>query len=209
MNEAIKYYANILTPFSALLKRKLDEIMGMDLAIDMIATSHGVIWRDDPMQIVERYAAWADDYQEDRIIIVYDTMWNGTRTLARRIAEGIELESPDTVVKTYNLAKSDMNDLVTEVFRSKAVVVGSPTVANSVLHSVAGFLHYLQSMKFKQKKAAAFGCYGWSGEAVKIIEEHLEQGGFELAADGLRHQWNPDDEARSEAVAFGRRIARA
>lgn len=209
MQEAIKYYANILTPFSAILRRKLDEIIGMDLAIDLVATSHGVIWRDDPMQIVERYAAWADDYQEDRITIVYDTMWNGTRTLARRIAEGIEQESPDTVVKTYNLAKSDMNDLVTEVFRSKAVVVGSPTVANSVLHSVAGFLHYLESMKFKNKKGAAFGCYGWSGEAVKIIEEQLERGGFELVADGIRHQWNPDGSAEQEAVAFGRRIAGA
>ncbi|NLA57952.1 MAG: anaerobic nitric oxide reductase flavorubredoxin [Firmicutes bacterium] len=207
--EAMKYYANILTPFSAILRKKLDEITALNLPIDIIATSHGVIWRDNPLQIVEKYAQWANDYQENQITVVYDTMWNGTKMLAERIVEGIGLADPDVTVRSYNLSKSDVNDVITEVFRSKAVVIGSPTINNGILHSVAGFLHMVKQMKFKKKKAAAFGCYGWSGESVKIINESLQDAGLELLNEGFRQLWNPDLDAQEAAVEFGKAIARA
>jgi anaerobic nitric oxide reductase flavorubredoxin len=164
--EAMKYYANILTPFSAVLKRKLQEIASLGLPIEIIATSHGVIWRDNPLQIVEKYAEWADNYQENQITIVYDTMWNGTRTLAENIARGIQLADPEVTVKVFNLPKSDQNDVITEVFKSKTVVVGSPTINNGILHTVAGFAHLMKEMKFKNKKAAAFGCFTSPGSGV-------------------------------------------
>ncbi len=207
--EAIKYYANILAPFSAILRRKLDEIISLNLPIDIIATSHGVIWRDNPMQIVEKYAEWADDYQENQITIIYDTMWNGTKELAERIAEGITSIDKEVMVKVYNLPKSDANDLVTEVFKSKTVAIGSPTIGSSILHSVAGFVHYVKSMKFKNKKAAGFGCYGWSGESVKVINKSMEEAGFEIIGKGYRNQWNPDEESKKQAIEFGKKIAKA
>jgi flavorubredoxin len=207
--EAMKYYANILTPFSPILRRKLDEILSLNLDIDIIATSHGVIWRDNPMQIVEKYAEWANDYQEDQITVVYDTMWNGTKMLAEKIVEGIGLADPNVTVKSYHLAKSDVNDVITEVFKSKAVVVGSPTINNGILHSVNGFLHMVKQMKFKKKKAAAFGCYGWSGESVKIVGELLQDAGLELINEGFKQLWNPDLDAQEAAVAFGKAIAKA
>jgi anaerobic nitric oxide reductase flavorubredoxin len=207
--EAIKYYANILTPFSPILRRKLDEILALNLQIDMIATSHGVIWRDNPMQIVEKYAQWANDYQENQITVVYDTMWNGTKMLAERIVEGIGLAEPDVTVKSFNLSKSDANDVITEAFKSKTVVVGSPTINNGILHSAAGFLHMLKQMKFKKKKGAAFGCYGWSGESVKMISDLLQDAGLELINEGFKQQWNPDVDAEKAAVEFGKAIARA
>lgn len=206
-NESIKYYANILTPFSKILKKKLDEVMSLNLQIDMIATSHGVIWRENPMQIVEKYSRWANDYRENQITIIYDTMWNGTRTLAEKISEGIGLADPEVVVKVFNLAKSDENDLITEVFKSKTVVMGSPTMSNSILHSVAGFIHLMKEMRFKNKKAAAFGCYGWSGESVKVINELMKDAGFEVAGEGFKNKWNPDADAQKSAVDFGRKIA--
>lgn len=205
--EAMKYYANILTPFSAVLKRKLQEIASLGLPIEIIATSHGVIWRDNPLQIVEKYAEWADNYQENQITIVYDTMWNGTRTLAENIARGIQLADPEVTVKVFNLPKSDQNDVITEVFKSKTVVVGSPTINNGILHTVAGFAHLMKEMKFKNKKAAAFGCYGWSGESVKILNQLLQDAGFELIDEGYRTQWNPDQDKQQEAVEFGKKIA--
>ena len=208
-SEAIKYYANILVPFSSILKRKLEEIKALNLPIDMIATSHGVIWRDNPMQIVEKYAEWANDYRENQITVIYDTMWNGTKKLAEKIAEGIASADPEVVVKIHNLAKSDENDLITEVFRSKTVVIGSPTVSNSILHSMAGFIHLMKELRFKGKKAAAFGCYGWSGECVKVLNELLSGAGFELMGEGYRNQWNPDIDAQNAAIAFGRTIAEA
>ncbi|SHI23107.1 Flavorubredoxin [Sporobacter termitidis DSM 10068] len=207
MNEAMKYYANILTPFSQILRKKLEEITAFNLQIDMIATSHGVVWRDNPMQIVEKYALWADDYQENQITIIYDTMWNGTRALAEKIAEGIHAAAPDVAVKVFNITKSDENDVITEVFKSKTVLVGSPTNSRSVLHSIAGFIHLMKELRFKNKKAAAFGCYGWSGEAVGVISAMLEDAGFQIVDQGFKNQWNPDGDARRRAFEFGEKIA--
>ena len=207
-HESIKYFANILTPFNALLRKKLDEVISLNLPIDIIATSHGVIWRDNPMQIVEKYSQWANDYQENQITIIYDTMWNGTKTLAEKISEGIRLKDVDVVVKVHNLSKSDQNDLITEIFKSKIVLIGSPTIANSILHSVAGFIHLVKELKFKNKKAAAFGCYGWSGESVKVINGLMTEAGFEIIADGFRNNWNPNEEAKKSAIEFGKLIAK-
>ena len=206
--EAIKYYANILTPFSAMLRKKLAEIAALNLTIDIIATSHGALWRQNPLQIVEKYAQWANDYQENQITILYDTMWNGTKTMAERIADGIALADPAVVVKMFNVAKTDDNDLITEVFKSKTVVVGSPTVSNSVLHSTAGIIHLMKELKFRNKKAATFGCYGWSGEGVKVLNELLTGAGFTLIGDGMRNLWNPDAAAQQAAVEYGKVIAK-
>ncbi len=205
--EAMKYYANILNPFNALLKRKLSEITALSLPIDIIATSHGVIWRKDPMQIVAKYAEWCNDYQENQITIIYDTMWNGTKKLAEKIAWGIGQADPETDVKIFNLAKSDPNDLITEVFKSKTVVIGSPTINGSMLHSISGFVHLMKELKFKKKKAAAFGCYGWSGESVKLLREELGAAGFEIIDEGFRSLWNPDEHQQEKAAEYGRKIA--
>ncbi len=205
--ESLKYYANILTPFNILLKRKLAQIIALNLPIDIIATSHGVIWRDNPMQIVEKYAAWCDDYQENQITIVYDTMWEGTRLLADEIASGIIEADKDVTVKVYNIAKTDKNDVITEIFRSKMVVVGSPTVGNDMLSSMAGFLHFLKELKMKKKKAATFGCYGWTGEASDKIGDYLEKAGYTIPVTPLKNKWNPDKEGLLKAREFGKQLA--
>lgn len=206
--EAMKYYANILNPFNKILKKKLDEILALNLEIDIIATSHGIIWRDNPMQIVEKYAAWCRDYQENQITIIYDTMWNGTKRIAEKMAEGIHAEDADIVVKLFNISKMDENDIATEVFKSKAIAVGSPTVSNSILRSLSGFLHYLKELKFKNKKAAAFGCYGWSGESPGAIQELLRDAGFDVQDEVFKVNWNMTDDLEHEAMEFGRNLIR-
>ena len=194
MKEAMKYYANILTPFAPILRKKLEEITALNLPIEMIAPSHGAIWREKPMQIVEKYAEWAQDYQEDQVTIAFDTMWEGTTKIAYSIAEEIHRQSPDTVVKVFNISKSDKNEVMTEVFKSKAIAVGSPTVANSILSPVAGWLEFLKQLKFKKKKAAAFGCYGWSGESVKVLQESLKAAGFQVIPENIRAEWVAKEE---------------
>lgn len=191
--EAIKYYTNILNPFSNLVAKKLEEIASLNLPIDIIAPSHGAIWRDRPMQIVETYAKWAAAYQENQITVAYDTMWEGTTQIAHAIAEEIRRQSPETVVKVFNVAKADKNEVMTEVFKSKAIAVGSPTVSNSILSSVAGWIEFLKQLKFKNKRAAAFGCYGWSGESVKMLQEKLKDAGFEVIDENIRAFWKPTD----------------
>ena len=193
-HEALKYFVNILNPFAALIPRKLEEIAALQLPIEMIAPSHGAIWRERPFTIVEKYDEWAKAYQEDQVTIAYDTMWNGTEAIAHAIAEEIKRQSPATVVKVYNIAKSDKNEVMTEVFKSRAIAVGSPTYINGVLASVTGWLAFLKSLKFKKKRAAAFGCYGWSGEGVKFLQESLQDAGFAVVDEHVKSLWNPGED---------------
>ncbi len=202
--ECTKYYANILTPLSKFVDRKIKEVVGLNLPVEMICSSHGVIWRDNPLQIVTQYATWAQDYQENQITIIYDTMWNGTRRMAEEIAQGIKLADDKVVVKLFNSAKSDKNDIVSEVFKSKAILLGSPTVYKGVLSSVAGIMEEIKGLDFKNKKAAAFGAYGWSGEGVKVLSERLKDSGFTVINDGLRGLWNPDEQAIDNCRKFGK-----
>lgn len=206
--EAIKYYANILTPFSQILRKKLDDIIALNLPIDIIATSHGVIWRDNPVQIIEKYIKWANDYQENQITIIYDTMWNGTKKLAEKIEEGIRAADKDVRIKLFNIPKSDFNDINTEIFKSKLIIMGSPTVNKSVLHTVAGLIHYMKELRFKNKKAASFGCYGWSGESTKVLNVLLEDAGFEIVDEGILNMWNPREEQLDIAFEYGKKLAK-
>lgn len=201
--EAIKYYANILTPFSKLVIKKINEVLGFKLPLNMICTSHGVIWRENPEQIVLKYLKWAEDYQEKQITIIYDTMWNATRKMAEAIADGIRAAAPDYTVKLLNSSVEDKNDIITEIFKSRAILLGAPTVNNACLHSTGGLLEMIYGLKFKNKYAAAFGSYGWSGESVKLITEGLAKAGFNMVNDGLKYMWVPDDKGTKACYNFG------
>ena len=205
-NQALTYYANILAPFGFMVKNKINEILNMNLPIKMICPSHGLIWRENPTQIIEKYLEWANNYQENQITIIYDTMWNSTRKMAEAIAKGIEKKDNKITIKLMNSAKDDKTDILTEVFKSKAILVGSPTVNNGYLYSVAGILEMIKGMKLKGKKAAAFGSYGWSGEAVKLITEELRKAGFEILNDGIKVEWTPDEEETSKCIEFGENL---
>ncbi|SBW08819.1 Flavodoxin/nitric oxide synthase [uncultured Eubacteriales bacterium] len=204
--EAQKYYANILNPFSPFVKKKIEEIQGLRLPIDIIAPSHGSVWRENPLQIVEKYYEWSQDYREDQVTIAYDTMWDGTMQLAHKIGAEVARLSPSTKVKIFNISKTNKNDIMTEVFKSKAIAVGSPTVGQDILSSVGGWLDFLKELKFKGKKAAVFGCYGWSGENTKVLRERLTGAGFAVAEPEIRCNWNPQEDSFSKAEAVARAL---
>lgn len=201
--EAIKYYANILTPFSKFVVSKIEEVVALNIPIEMICPSHGIIWRDNPLQIVTKYVEWAKSYQENQITIVYDTMWEGTRKMAEAIAEGIKSKDKDVAVKLFNCSKKDKNDIITEVFKSKMILVGSSTINNGILSAAASILEIIKGLKFTDKKAAAFGSYGWSGESVKIITEQLKEAKFDVVSEGIKELWNPDEAALERCKEFG------
>ena len=206
--EAITYYANILAPFNMMVKNKINEIKKMNIPINMICPSHGLIWRESPEDIINKYYTWADNYKEDQITILYDTMWNDTRKMAEIITKGIKQEDSKTEVKIINTAKSDKTEILAEVFKSKAILVGSPTVNNGYLYSIAGILEMIKGLKLKNKKAVAFGSYGWSGEAVKLLNEELKNSGFIMINDGLRCMWTPTEANILECINFGKEIAK-
>lgn len=205
--EAIKYYANILTPFSPLIKKKVEQIRAMGLPIDMIAPSHGVIWRKDPMQIVDKYYEWAQDYNEGFATIIYDTMYDATRTMAEAIAAG--LQAKGVRYKLFNVAQTDQSDLLTDIFKAKGVIIGSCTVNNTVLRETAGLLDEIKGHKFKGKLGAGFGSYGWSGEAPKIISTSLETASLKIPLEPLSFKYRSTKSELQQCVAYGESFAQA
>jgi len=205
--EALKYYVNILTPFSKHVLRKIEELQSLGLPIDVIAPSHGVIWRKDPLQIVEKYQQWAAQEPEPRAVILYDTMWHGTRRMAEAIGDG--LAEAGVEFKAIHAALVDRNDALVEVFRARTIVVGSPTFNNGLLPTIAPILEDLRGLKFQNKLGAAFGCYGWSGESVKLIEEHFDRCGIPLIREGIRYKWQPRAEDLEACRAFGKELGEA
>ena len=206
-DECVKYYANILTPFSALVKAKIEQVLSLKLPVNMIATSHGVIWRKDPLQIVHKYMEWAKQVPEKRAVILADTMWQATMRMASAIGEG--LAEKGVPFRIFNMALSDRNDVITEVFRSGAVVVGSPCLNGGLLPTLTPVLEDLKGLKFRNKVGAAFGSYGWSGENVKRIEKELEGAGIPLAAPGVLVRWQPDEKGLEACRDLGRKVAEA
>ncbi|TOH01444.1 nitric oxide reductase, partial [Vibrio parahaemolyticus] len=207
MDQCLRYYSNILTPFSSLVTAKIKEVLSFNLPVDMIATSHGIVWRDNPAQIIEQYLEWADNYQEDRITIFYDSMSNNTRMMADAIAQGIHDVDSGVAVKVFNVSKHDKNEILANVFRSKGILVGSSTMNNVMMPKVAGMLEEITGLRFKAKKAAAFGSYGWNGGAVDRIHARLTDAGFETAIS-LKTKWRPDGKAMRECREHGQAIAK-
>jgi flavorubredoxin len=205
--EALKYYANILTPFSSQVAKKIEEVLALNLPVNIIAPSHGVIWRKNPIQIVKKYQEWAAQVPEKTAVILYDSMWDGTRRMAEAIGEGLAAE--EVSYKTFYMPTSDRNDVITEIFRAKAIIIGSPTFNQGLLPTIAPILEDIKGLRFRNKIGAAFGCYGWSGESVKIIEAHLAECKIPVVAEGVRAKWQPKAEDLARCRELGSAVARA
>jgi len=206
--ECMKYYANILNPFSPMVIKKIEEILAFNLPVDYICTSHGIIWRDNPGRIINLYLDWAKEYKENQITVVYDSMWESTRIMADNIIQGIKEADTEVNIKMYNIARSDKNDVILEIFKSKGVLFGSSTINSGILSGMAGLMEEVRGLKFKNKKSASFGSYGWSGESVKMLNDLAVKSGFDLVNDGLKVLWTPDEEAKKQCIEFGKEFAK-
>jgi flavorubredoxin len=205
--EALKYYANILTPFSDLVTKKIEEVLALKLPVDMICPSHGVLWRQDPTQIVRQYLTWAKQEPEPRAVILYDTMWEATRRMAQAVAEGLAAEG--IPAKLFHMATSDRNDVIAEVFQAKALLIGSPTLNRGLLPTLMPVLEDCRGLRFRNKIGAAFGSYGWSGEGVKVIEDHFAACKIPIVAPGVRAKWQPTADDLAACRSLGRQVAQA
>jgi len=194
--EAIKYFANILTPFTKLITKKIEEIEKLNLDIEVIAPGHGVIWRDNPMQIVEAYKKWSDEYKEDYAVVIYDSMYNSTKKIALSIEQG--LQNKGKRVKVFNGAVTDLSDLITEIYKADTVMVGSSTVNNGVLAAIELILHEIKAHKLGNKNFLAFGTYGWSGESPTYIHDKLINAKLTPLAQPIKIKYDPTDEQLKE-----------
>jgi anaerobic nitric oxide reductase flavorubredoxin len=206
MWEAAKYYANILWPFSLLVVRKIEQIQKLGMTCRMIAPSHGIIWRGDPMKIVKAYLTWARGEAKEKVLIIYDTMWESTEKMAKAMLEGIRSEG--IPVKLFRLPFSDLSDIIGELLDTKGILVGSSTINAGILSTLAPFLDEMVGLKPRNKIAAAFGSYGWGGGAAKIIEEKLTKAGMELAAPAMTFKWVPDKDELQKCYEYGKEFAK-
>lgn len=204
MDEAAKYYANILWPFSPLVLKKLDEIERLGLSIRMIAPSHGLIWRKDPAGIVAAYRRWASGEAEPRVVIAYDSMWGSTEKMAHAIGEG--LRQAGVRFHAFKMLVSDRNDVIRELLDARALLVGSGTINGEYLPTLAPLLDDLVGLKPANKLGLAFGSYGWGGGAVKAMEARLQAAGIELIEPGFAVRWAPTGNELQACMELGRRI---
>lgn len=200
-DEARKYFANVLTPFSKLILRKVEEIQEMGLQIATIAPSHGLIWRENPLQIVEQYVRWARGEADPRALVVYETMWGSTAEMAHAIAEGIAAAGVEA--RVLPLPQTDPTTVIGELLEAKGIVLGSPTHNRRMLPNVAALLEDLIGLRPVAKLGAAFGSHGWSGGAVPLLEKGLKEAGIEVVQEGLALTWRPTAEERAQAMAWG------
>jgi flavorubredoxin len=205
MEEAATYYANILMPLAPLITRKIQEVVKMGIPIDMIAPSHGVIWRSDPSKIIKAYADWSSNNCKNKAVIVFDTMWGSTDKMARAIAEGVTSQGVD--VKLLKLRAANRTEAMTEILDAKAVVVGSPTLNNGIFPTIGSFLTYATGLKPKGKLWSFFGSYGWGGGAVKNMTETAQKAGFQTNEQNIQVKYIPKNEDLKKCFEFGQQIA--
>jgi flavorubredoxin len=197
----IDYYANILMPYGNVIKGKIEEIKKLGIGIEMIAPDHGVIWRSHIDKVLSLYSDMVDAKAKLGTVIVYDTMWHGTEQMVFPIAKGLEDEGiPVIIIKLRATPKSVA---VKEVWKSRGVIVGSPTLNNGIFPSVAEFLTYLKGLRPKNRLFAAFGSYGWSGEAIKDMYEIAKSMKLEVFEPGIRVLYKPSEEDLNKCYEFG------
>ncbi|MEF8879799.1 MAG: FprA family A-type flavoprotein [Candidatus Thermoplasmatota archaeon] len=201
--EAAKYYANIVLPYGGQVQKALGAVD--DLDFDMIAPSHGVIWRKHIPKILEEYKKWAQNQTDDKALVVYDSMWGSTEKIAYKLREG--LQEKDINVSMKNLNTNHISDVMTEILDSKLILIGSPTLNNGMMPSVGGFLTYLKGLKPKKRIGFIFGSYGWGGQAVGEIKKILENLNWDLPLDSINLNYVPDEKELKNVKEAGLKLA--
>lgn len=207
MEESAKYYANILYLFAPLIRKLLASVAEMNLDIKMIAPDHGVIWRTHQDKILAAYDKWSKNEADKKALVIYDSMWHSTEEMAQAISNGLIDEGVST--NMINLQVHHRSDVMTQVLGAKAVVLGSSTLNNGLLPRMAGFLMYMRGLKPTNKLGASFGSFGWSGEAVGLMNDALEEMKIDIIEDGMKIKYVPDEEKLMECREMGRRIGKA
>jgi flavorubredoxin len=203
---ARKYYANILLHFSPRVQALLKDVAKMNLKINMICPDHGILWRDDPSKIIQAYDLWSRQEPTKKVVVIFDSMWESTSKMARSITSGIESENVN--VRLMNTRKWHRSDIMTEIIEAGAIAVGSPTLNNSIFPVIADVMTYIKGLRPQNKLAAAFGSYGWSGEAVKILNKDFAEMKLEIIDDGVKVQYVPNDEDLDRCFELGVKIAK-
>lgn len=207
--EASKYFANILLPYSQFVANLLVKLPSLNLDLQMIAPDHGPIWRNtkDIKFILDNWANWAQQKPTAKAVIVYDTMWQSTALMASTIADGI-ITNENAQVKVMPLSGSNRSDIAVELLEAGALIVGSPTINQQMFPTIADVLCYLKGLKRKNLIGQVFGSYGWAGEATKLIQEELKQMHIELISEAVTAKYVPTTDVLAKCYALGQELGK-
>lgn len=203
--ENAKYFANILLPYKQLIVKLLDKIKELGLEIETICPDHGPIWRKNLQVPINAYYKWCAQEPTNKAVITFDTMWGSTEMMARAIEDGMVGAGASVIV--LPMKSSDRSVVVTEVLEAGALLVGSPTLNNGIFPTMADTLTYMKGLKPRNLVGAAFGSFGWSGEAVKVLNDYLEQMKVEIVSEPLNLKFVPDAEGIEQCRRFGEAVA--
>ncbi len=205
--EAAKYYANIVMPYSAIVGKTLQTLLGLKLPISMILPDHGPLWRtpQDIAWILSLYQQWVAQKPTNKAVVVFDTMWHSTETMARAVAEG--LQAGGARVKVMPMSGAHRSDVATELLDAGALLAGSCTMNNRIFPTMADVLTYVGGLKPVNLIGAAFGSFGWSNNAIKELEQYLQNMQVEMVAETVRVNYVPTREDLLQCVALGRTVA--
>jgi len=203
--EASKYYANILMPLGSAVSMTLSILEELKLPIEIIAPDHGPVWRDDPLQIIRKYAAWSEQKRTAKAIVVYDTMWGSTDRMARAVGEG--LASGPVQVKLMPLGGAHRSEIAAELLDAGALLIGAPTLNSEMYPSIADVLTYIKGLRPRGLVGAVFGSFGWSGEGAENIGRIFKELGVELVDSPLGVNYAPDDGELKQCYQLGVGVA--
>lgn len=194
MAQAKKYYANIVMPYGKNVRAALRALA--ECEFDMIAPSHGVIWRSHVDEVLAKYAVWSSGESEEYALVVYDSMWHTTEAMARAITEAfMEMGIP---ARLYDLKVNHVSDIMTEVLSARYIAVGSPTLNKQMMPTVAAFLCYMKGLAPEGRVGIPFGSYGWMQAGPKDVAAALEACRFQLPCGVITHQWVETPEGLDE-----------
>lgn len=205
MQEARKYYANIILPYSDIVTRFLAQVQQMGLSPKVIAPDHGFVWRKDPAKIVQLYGEFAAQKPTNKAVIVYDTMWGSTEKMAQAIADG--LRQNGTTVQLMSMHACHRSDVITELLDAGAILVGTPVLNSQMYPAMADVLCYLKGLKKKNLVGAAFGSYGWNGAPIDGLNKALEEMGVEIVSPAVKSCFVPDEKMLTQCEELGKLVS--
>lgn len=207
MKQAKKYYANIVWPYGMQAGRALAAVKGLELKI--IAPSHGCIWRSHIDEIIAKYEEWTTYQTQEKAVVVFDSMWHSTESMAREICDAFIAEGISA--QLIDVKSTHISDIMLYMCDAKYVAVGSPTLNSNMLPTVASFLTYMRGLspKNEQRIGLAFGSYGWAPLGPKQVYAELENAKFQLPVPVVAQQWVPSEENLAELQGTVRKMIEA
>ena len=207
MKQAKKYYANIVWPYGMQAGRALAAVKGLELK--MIAPSHGCIWRSHTDEIIAKYEEWTTYQTQEKAVVVFDSMWHSTESMAREICDAFIAEGISA--QLIDVKSTHISDIMLYMCDAKYVAVGSPTLNSNMLPTVASFLTYMRGLspKNEQRIGLAFGSYGWAPLGPKQVYAELENAKFQLPVPVVAQQWVPSEENLAELQGTVRKMIEA